>query len=107
MPTILPVLNISHLTVPSPGIIWPEAWGTRTADTWYSFVWILVLLDEPTTLIVTKKVGFPSNMISMIISTNKEIAARGLVFEHLAPVGEVSGGVECAQTVGVEPGSLS
>ena len=43
----------------------------------------------------------------MIISTNKEIAARGFMFEHLAPVREVSGGVECAQTVGVELGSLS
>ena len=35
------------------------------------------------------------------------MVVRGLVFEHLAPAGEVSGGVEGAQTVGPDPGNLS
>ena len=81
--------DIEPLTVPSPGTVWPEVRGTSTADICYCFG--DTLLDIPVTS----------------ARINQEIAARGLVFEHLAPAGEVSCGVEGAQTVGVELGSLS
>ena len=88
--TKLPVLDIEPLTVPSPGTIRPEARGTPTADTCFCFS-VDTLLDTPVNT----------------ASRNQEIPARGLVFEHLAPKGQVSGGVEGAQTAGVELGSLS
>ena len=86
---ILPVLDIVHLTVPSPGIIRPEAWGTPTLDPWCCSG---DTRPDP-----------PVNTASR----NQETPARGLVFEHLAAAREVSCGVEGAQTVGVETGCLS
>ena len=41
-----------------------------------------------------------------LASRDPKMEAIGLMSEHLAPAGEVSGGVEGAKTSGLEPGSL-
>ena len=87
--TVLPGPPVEPLTEGSLGRSWTHPRGTGAPESWSMNCHTSI--DNPVDL----------------ASRYPEMAAIGLMSEHLAPAGEVSGGGEGAQTVGLEPGNLS